>query len=109
MIAIVAPLLISVFNYVSGVLVYLFIIDKPNKFFYRAFLTSVLLRYVINLFFLFVCLKYFKFEQLTFGLTYLICTFTAILLEILYINKKSNLLFLQFKQKSKFKNIRNGE
>lgn len=106
---IIFAFLLSLFNFLSGILVYKFIIDKSNKIFYRVFLGSIFFRYVINLFFLFFFLKYLKFEQLKFALAYLIGTFLAILLEVLSINKMSNFLNLQFKQNSNFKKIENGE
>jgi hypothetical protein len=106
---IISALLISIFNFSSGVLVYKFIINKENKLFYRIFLISVLLRYVINLFFLWICLKLLVFEPLTFGLSYLLGVFLAIILEVLLLSNKIKFLNLQFNKKMKFEKHKNGK
>jgi hypothetical protein len=43
---------------------------------------------------LWACFKLLNYEKLTFALSYLIGTFFAILIEIVYLNKKSNFLNL---------------
>jgi len=91
---IVTAILISVFNLISGILVYKILIGKSDKIFYKYFLGSVLFRYVINLFLLWVCFKLLDFNKLTFASSYLVGTFFAILIEVIYLNKKSNFLNL---------------
>jgi hypothetical protein len=91
---IVTALLISLFNLFSGILVYKILIRKSDKIFYKYFFGSILFRYVINLFLLWVCFKLLNYEKLTFALSYLIGTFFAILIEIIYLNKKSIFLNL---------------
>lgn len=100
---------ISVFNLLSGILVYEKIINKPNKLFFRVFFSSVLLRYVINLFFLWVCFKLLNFDTLKFALSYMIGTFLAIILEVFCLNKKTKLLNLQFKQNKNFEEHKDGK
>lgn len=99
---------ISVFNLGSGVLVYEKIIDKPNKIFFRVFFASILLRYVINLFFLWLCFKILNFELFKFALFYMIGTFFAIILEVIYLNKRTKLLNLQINQNKTFEKHSDG-
>ncbi len=87
-------LVINLFNFYSGILVYRFILYKSNKVFYKILVTSIFFRYVINLFFIWVGFKLLEFNVLILGLSYLFSVFIAILAEVVYINKKWKLLNL---------------
>lgn len=104
MVEILSAVALCSMNFISGVAVYHISISKNNKKFSRIFFTSILVRYVINLFLFFIFLKYLEFQPLKFALTFMLTTFVFLMAEILYLNSKSNLLILQNKQNGKLNN-----
>lgn len=98
MVEIIAAVALCAINFISGVAVYHISISKSNKKFIRIFFSSILLRYVINLFLFFIFLKYLEFQPLKFVLTFMLATFLFLMAEIFYLNSKSNLLILRNKQ-----------
>ncbi len=99
-----SAIVLCAINFISGIVVYQISISKSNKQFSRIFFTSILLRYVINLFLFFIFFKYLEFQPVRFALTFMVATFFLLLVEVLYLNSKSNLLILQNKQNEKLNN-----
>jgi hypothetical protein len=58
-------------------------------------LTSMIIRYVIITVAVWFCFKILELNQLAFSLTFFITTFILIIVEILYLNNRSNFLNLQ--------------
>jgi hypothetical protein len=104
MVEVLSAVALCFINFISGIVVYRISISKSNKKFSRIFFTSILLRYVINLFLFFVFLKYLEFQPLKFALTFMLATFVFLMAEIFYLNSQFNSLILQNKQNGKLNN-----
>lgn len=65
--------------------------------FSRIIMLSLVIRYFIATFLIWFCLVILDLDKLYFGLTFIISTFIFIILEILYINFRSNFLILKIR------------
>jgi|GEM_PF-1345992 len=94
-IAVITALMISVFNALSAIIIGKIALKKDANKFNKMIFGSMAIRYFLTIILVWICLKYFRLEQLPFALTFLISTFILLILEILYLNFRSNLLILQ--------------
>lgn len=94
MLEILVAFSICIINFLSGIIIYHIAIKKEIRTFAKIFFSSLILRYVINMFFILLFLKYLNFNALNFSLTYLIGTYVFILIEVIYFNSQQKFLIL---------------
>lgn len=92
MIEFLTALSLCLLNMVSFFFFYNIAINREAKYFLRIIFLSMALRYIINLFALWIFLDIFEFDKLIFSLTFLISTFILIIFEIFYLNYQSKYL-----------------
>jgi hypothetical protein len=75
-------LLIAYVNFIAGVSLLNWGIEKSDKYFYSAFLGGMLARFVFMFFLLFSLIKWFDFDQTVLFFSVLIAYFSFLILEI---------------------------
>ena len=98
-IAVITALLISVFNAFSAIIIGKIALKKDSNQFNKLIFGSMGIRYFLTVILVWICLKFLKLEEFPFALTFLISTFILLIIEILYLNFRSNLLILQSRSK----------
>ncbi len=99
LISIATALMLSVFNALSGFIIAKLAMKKDNANFNKLIFGGMAVRYFLTMILVWVCLKIFSLDKLSFGLTFLISTFILLLSEILYLHFRSNSLNLQLREK----------
>lgn len=79
--------IISIINFVFGVMIFLYALDKPNKQFLVFSLGSIVLRLFLNIFLVLVLITVFKFQKNYFILSFLVFYFIYLIFEIYLLNK----------------------
>lgn len=83
------------FNLISAIIIYRIAMKKDWQSFMKLVFGSMLVRFFLTAVMIWVGIVYIKLDQLPFALTFLISSFVLLLVEILYINYRSNLVNLQ--------------
>ena len=94
MISIFTGLLIALVNALAAIVIYKTAMKKGILKFSKIALTSIVIRYFITVFIVWLCLKVFSLNAFAFSLTFLLSTFFLLMFEIFYLNNRSNLLIL---------------
>lgn len=82
-------------NVMAALIVIKYAYKRKKEKLIATVLTSMIVRYVIITVAVWFCLKILELNQLVFSLTFFITTFILIIVEILYLNNRSNFLNLQ--------------
>ncbi len=93
--SVIAAFTLCLINVSAGLAVIRFAFQRKKEKFIPVVLSSMIIRYVIVTVAVWFCLKILEMHQLGFSLTFLVTTFILIILEILYLNNRSNFLNLQ--------------
>ena len=91
----IVALIICIFNTLAALFVIRRAYRGDESKFNKTVFASMVVRYMIVSFLVWLCLQVIELDPFLFSLTFLIATFILIMAEILYLNYRSNLLNLQ--------------